>query len=452
MVIYITDRHGVVLHNCASGLPDNDVILSEKLTDELASGVKTFECSLISTDKIRETAIPGNYILAYGSLFSIITSRFDTEDNTVEVYCEDAGLDLINKVAGTIAKTTKTFKQWIEATIGTSVASGWTYNFNIKNSSKQLDYSSESTAMERLLDILSNYDAEMFFSYEIHGFKWVSRTINFVAKRGAAENEYRLYLGKEVSSISEEKSIIDLSNVWKVYGKDKKKLENLSGYATATKSFDRKGHHYEVVGSEVRCTDSINDWKSKLDKDGRIVQVKYTEYSTAAAAISYAIRNMSVDTVYSYEVKLEYFPEGIECGDYVYVLDESDNILLYARVLGWVRSETTDNEITLGDFKRLGSSIADIDFSSIRIYTLQIESSNGLIGKDSISTVLNVTVYKNGQAITNAEAIPECQLNWYEDGVLIPATDSRISNDGFTFTTGSLTAGHTYNCRLEEVE
>jgi len=452
MVIYITDRHGIVLHSVASDLPESREIISDKLTDELASGIKIFECTLIATDKIRDTAITGNYVLAYGSLFTIMTSRFDTDGGTVELYCEDAGLDLINRIAGNVAKASKTFSGWIENTLGTSASSGWTYNYNIADTSKSLEYTSESTALERLLNILANYDAEMYFSYEIHGFKWVSRTINFVQKRGSAEKEHRLYLNKEISAISEEKSIMDLATVWKVYGADNKKLEKLSGYSSATKTFDKNGHHYEVVGSEVRCTDAIDNWKSKLDTDGRIVQVKYTEYKKAADAIAYAVRSMVVDTVYYYEVKLAHFPEDIECGDYVYVLDDTDDILLYARVLSWTRSETGRNECTLGDFVRLESSIADIDFSKIRIYSMQIESSAGLIGKDSLSTVLSVTVFRNGQAITEAADLVEGELHWYEDNVLIPSSDSRISNDGFTFTTGTLTTGHTYACKLEEVE
>ena len=452
MVIYITDRHGIVLHSVASDLPESREIVSDKLADELASGVKIFECTLIATDKIRDTAITGNYVLAYGSLFTIMTSRFDTDGGTVELYCEDAGLDLINRIAGNVAKASKAFSGWIETTLGTTASSGWEYNYNIADTSKSLEYTSESTALERLLDILANYNAEMYFTYEIHGLKWVSRTINFVQKRGSAEKEHRLYLGKEVSSISEEKSIMDYANVWLVYGKDTTNLEKLSGYSSATKTFDVNGHHYEVVGSEVRCTDAINESKSKLDTDGRIVQVKYTDYSKAADAIAYAVRSMVVDTVYSYEVKLAHFPGDIQCGDYIYILDDTDNILLYARVLSWIRSETGNNEITLGDFVRLESSIADIDFTKLRIYSLQIESSSGLIGKDSLSTVLSVTVFRNGQAITEGADLTDGELHWYEDGVAISPEDSRISNDGFTFATGTLTAGHTYACRLEEVE
>lgn len=452
MIIYIADRQGKILSSAATDLPENNNLISDKLTDELASGIKIFECTLAATDKLRETAVTGNYVLAYGSLFAIITSRFATSDKTIELYCEDAGLDLINKVVGNVTKAAKTFSGWIEATLGASSDSGWNYNYNISDSSKTLEYTSEATALERLLDILANYDAEMYFSYEIKGFKWVSRTINFVQKRGSAENEHRLYLNKEISAISEEKSIMDLATVWIVYGADNKKLASLSGYSAAAKNIDKNGHHYEVVGSEVRCTDAIDSWKSKLDTDGRIVQVKYTEYKNAADAITYAVNNMVVDTVYTYEVSLAVFPEDIECGDYVYVLDDSDDILLYARVLSWVRSETGNNECTLGDFVRVESSIADIDFTKIRIYSMQIESSNGLIGKDSVSTVLSVTVFRNGQAITEASRLSEGQLHWYEDNVLIPPTDIRISNGGFTFTTGALTTGHTYSCKLEEVE
>lgn len=452
MVIYFTDRHSNVIASAATDLPDNSTLLSEKLTDELATGVKVFECTLTATDELRAAAVTGNYVLAYGSLFSIITSRFSTADKTIDIYCEDAGLDLINRVVGQVKKTEKTFKGWIEKTLGTSSASGWDYNYNIKNKTKELEYTSESTALERLLNILDNYDAEMYFSYEIHGFKWVSRTINFVEKRGSSEKEHRLYLGKEIASISEEMSIAELSNVWKVYGADNKKLEDLKGYSSASKTIEHKGHTFKVVGSEVRCTDVTSDWKSKYDKDGRIFRVKYTNYKEAAKAINYAVKHMKVEPEYTYEVSLAVFPDDIECGDYIYVLDASDNVLLRARVLSWTRSETGNNECTLGNFKKLESSMADIDYSNIKIYSLQIESSNGLIGKDSLSTTLTATLFMNSQAITSAEELTEGELRWYEDGAKLDKADSRISNEGFTFTTGTLTTGHTYACKFEEVE
>ena len=459
MVIYIADRYGEILATAATDLPQNRTIIDDKLTDTIASGVKVFECSLQMNKEQRDAAVTGNYVMAYDRPFMIVQSTLTTSNNTIELYCEDAGLSFINKIVGTVKSTSKTLRGWIEATIGTEGASGWEYVFNVnEQATKTLEYTSESTALERLLDILANYDLEMFFSYSIEGMEWAKKTINFTERRGNADSAHHLYIDKDISEIRREESILNLATVWKMYGKDNKALEKLSGYSSATKTITTANHTYSVVGSEVRCTDAIDTWKSKLDTDGRIVQVKYTEYTKAANCISYAVREMDkiVDPVYTYEVSFVKLPDDLECGDYVYILDAHDEILASARVIEWSRSETKNiKEATLGDFVTLQSGIADIDFSRYSIYTLSISSSNGLTAKDSLTTSLSATVYHNGDPITSAEDLLQGELHWYVDDVEVtnnsdPTTFPYIANDGFTLQTGTITTGHTYVCRLEE--
>ena len=74
MFIYIADRQGLILATAATDLPGNKTILSDKITDTIASGVKTFECTLLMTDELREAAAAGNYVMAYDRPFMIIQS------------------------------------------------------------------------------------------------------------------------------------------------------------------------------------------------------------------------------------------------------------------------------------------------------------------------------------------------------------------------------------------
>ena len=53
MVIYIADRYGVVQTTASSDLPENKTLISDTMTDDLDSGVKTYECELIATDEIK---------------------------------------------------------------------------------------------------------------------------------------------------------------------------------------------------------------------------------------------------------------------------------------------------------------------------------------------------------------------------------------------------------------
>ena len=455
MVIYFANRNSRVIGTASSELPQNNTLIDDLMTDDLASGVKTYECTLIATDEIKEAAVSGNYLLADGQLYTIMSDDYNNYDQTIELYCEDAGLDLLNRYCPAIAKTSKTFEQWVKASIDLEAA-GWTLNFSgvNKSASKTLEYTSNATATERLSDIISNYNAEMYFTYSIDGFKWIKRTINFTNARGNQTNIHALYMDKDIDKIIRKRNVENLATVWYMTGKDNVRLAKLSGYSSAQKNFTRDGHTFKVSGSDVICTDAMQKWSSSLDTDGRIVQAKQTDYTDAASCINYAVREMVkiVDPVTNYEVSLKSLYDGAQCGDKVHVLDTHNDILLAARIIELQKSFVSgDATITLGDYTALKSSKAALNVEAIsQIFSLSITSDSGLIGKNSLSTILRVSVYLNGSVITSADELPVGHLVWYEDNVQIDSSDSRISDDGFTFTTGTLTTGHTYKCALED--
>lgn len=413
MTIYIADRFGKVLSIASTNLPKGIRIVDDLMTDEVRSGVKTLELVLAASDNnIRESASAGNYVLAEGSLFIILSSSFNTEEKTIRLYCEDAGLDLLNRTCGKVTKSSKTFEEWVNNTLGTSENSGWTYLFTTsKTETKTLEYTSESTATERLLNILDSFDAEMFFTYFVDGLRITERTINFAKKRGNDQG-LRLYINKDVKSITRNDSIEKLSTVWKVYGKDNKPLSSLTGYASAVKEYSsgdvvgqtKLEHSYEVVGDEVRCLEAINKWKSILDKDGKIEHVRYTNYTAASSAITYAVRMMekAVETETTYEVEMIRFPDNMRCGDKIAVLDAHDNIMLDARVLRWSRSESRGlSSIELGNFVTLQSSKADVTLPEITV-TQTATGADITVNGETVSIVNGATGATGPQGETGA--------------------------------------------------
>ena len=456
MIIYIANRNSEVIATASSELPENKTLISDNMTDDLNSGVKTYECTLIATDKLKETAVSGNYLLAGSQLYTIISDDYNNLDQTIDLYCEDAGLDLLNRVCGEVPAETHTLYGWINAQLGATSVSGWTYNYSgvDKNKELKLEYTSTATAMQRVLDIISNYDAEMYFTYAIDGFKWIQRTINFVSKRGNQDKVNALYMDHDVEKIVRKRNVENLATVWRMYGKDKVKLEKLSGYSSAPKSYTKDGHSFTVTGSDVICTDAASKWISKLDTDGYITQRKYSDYESATDCINYALREMVkiVDPEVNYEVTLRDLYDTAQCGDRVNILDARNEILLSARIIVLKRSYVTGKAtVTLGEYVALQSSKAELIVDGLsHIYTISITSDNGLVGKDSLSTTLRVSVYLNGSVITSANELPVGHLTWYEDGTAVSSTDPRIDDDGFTFVTGTLMTGHTYKCVLED--
>lgn len=459
MDIYIANKEGTILAVCSDIMPNNKTLLCDKLTDTLSAGVKTFEATLKATQQLQKAAVAGNSVMVDGSPFTIITSTHSYKDGIIDIYCEDAGLEFINRVVLPVEETTKSLQDWVIATLGTEEESGWHYNFNIANGNKKLKYEVEDTALGRLLNILDNYDAELYFSYELQGLNQISKTINFIQERGDKEHCHTVYIDKQVVSITEEQTVEELATVWVLYGKNNTKLSKLSGYSSATKEFpinEKRKHSYSVVGDELRCNEGIEKWKSVLNPSGRIVHYRATEYSDATALIEYAVKEMEkhADVVKTYDIELQELPPDIRAGQYMNVLDDKDQILINARIKQWSISRILNKiEVELCDFLPLTSSIVRNTVDELAIYSISITSTNGVVGTQELSTVLAVSIFYNGNVIQQSSDLPSgLALAWYEDGQLIPDSDNRITNDGFTFTTGVLTSSHIYKCELVEVQ
>lgn len=474
MIIYIANRRGRILESSSTELPGKSSILSDEVCDDVATGIKTIELTFHENEELRSALLPGNFILYGGKeyeLFTIIDVERSTEGNSLKAYGEDAGLDLINKIVDPWTATEDmSLAGCIDKVLGTNHM-GWNIKYvdiqgTTSKGKSHFEYTSDESAITRLNSILDVFGAEMYFSYEIDGFKLIQRTINISKSRGKKNATHSFYLGKQIKSITETGSIASLVTAFKLYGKDangnKKALSKLTDYSTyenmvitpEDKSVftGTRKYTYKVVGNEVRCTSQMKKWVSTLDTDGKILQVKDTNYKNAKNIISYAISQLEklADAAYSYQVTFPNIPEGISTGDYINVIDENDKLYLKARVLSWKKS-LIDNrfDVEIGNYSLQQGSKATADSAKALVRNLAINSSNGIIAKGSISTVLTVVVYQNGSTITEeADLDAGHELNWYENGIHIESTDSRISDGGFKFTVSGNTATKTYECRL----
>lgn len=474
MIIYIANRKGRILASSSTELPGKSNILSDEVCDDVATGIKTIELTFHENSELRSALLPGNFILYGGKeyeLFTIIDVERSTEGKRLKAYGEDAGLDLINKIVDPWTATEDmTLSGCIDKVLGTNHM-GWNIKFaDIQGTTSKgksyFEYTSDESAITRLNSILDVFGAEMYFSYDIDGFKLIQRTINIVKSRGKKNATHNFYLGKQIKSITETGSIASLVTAFKLYGKDangnKKALSKLTDYSTyenmvitpedkSVFTGNRK-YTYKVVGNEVRCTSQMKKWVSTLDTDGKILQVKDTNYKNAKNTISYAMSQLEklADASYSYQVAFPNIPEGISTGDYINIIDENDKMYLNARVLSWKKS-ILDNrfDVEIGNYSMQQGSKATADSAKALVRNLAINSSNGMIAKDSISTIMTIVLYQNGSTITEEADLDAGQkLEWYENGIHVESTDSRISEQGFKFSVLNNTTTKTYECRL----
>ena len=127
MIIYFADRDLNITGQASTTLPGGFRLYEDKLTEEIASGVNIFEFKVSHNDMERldlEGVIArSKYVLksggsafadkenTYTSLFQIIDDEYDTLAQEYYIYCEDAGLDLINKIVPEVTFKNKTLLQ-----------------------------------------------------------------------------------------------------------------------------------------------------------------------------------------------------------------------------------------------------------------------------------------------------------------------------------------------------
>lgn len=472
MILYFADRFCHVLYTASTDAVDGKLILSDTMKDDLTTGVKTLEVKLTRTEESQQVVIPGNLVFqrtSYGEneLFTIIESTYDAKSNTISIYCEDAGLDLLNTTVGAWEATASKSLAECIATISGS-APGWTILNNSSSTTKMgkeyFSYSGDESFTSRMLSFMTIFGTEMYFSYEIDGLNVIKRYINIVKKRGDAAATHTYTFGVELSNIVQKGTIEDVATAFTLYGVNKKgnrtALSGLSGYSTYSgktyKPTDttfptKRTRSYKVTGNQVQCVEGMTQWGSSLRQWGVITRVKETSYNNAKNAIEYAIREIEkvVDTAYSYEVEFVDIHNEIKTGDYIQIVDEGSKLYLKSRVQGWSKSETGNSfEVTLSNVSKLTSSKAEsVDISSIDSWSISVNRS--IITEEIGLTrcYLNAMLYLNGTVITDMSMLgANYALRWYDaSGNVISAFENQMRVEV------DLTLNAKYTCKLEDL-
>ena len=166
MIVYFADRQMQVLGLASTNLPEGFVIIEDLKTEEVETGVATFSCRIgfnkENRMKLESMTDAGNYLLrshdGENEFYTIIDTEIDTKNQTINIYAEDAGLDLLNEVAGEFEATESNTAEWyINKYI---VDSGFEIGINeIPSTSKRkLKLEGEETVTARLSSIATQFD------------------------------------------------------------------------------------------------------------------------------------------------------------------------------------------------------------------------------------------------------------------------------------------------------
>lgn len=368
MILYFTDRHMNILGQASTHLPEGLRISDDLKTEEVEAGVATLEFTLNYTEKTRKEAsrygAVGNYILRKNGeeeeFYTIITSEENVFKQEVEIYAEDAGMDLLNETVGAYA-VDKAYpaSYYVEKF---SYDSGFEVGLNeVSNLNRKLSWEGETTASERILSVATQFDAEVSYSFEIDRLRIRHKYINLHKKRGT-DSGRELRINREINNIIVKSSVEDLATALSVTG----------GYPEESETpITLKGYKYDdgdiyLSGSTLYSRSAVAKWSRYLSEKGNgtghIVQSYSYDTTSQSELCNRAVSKLKkiYDAAVSYEVELAYLPDGIRIGDTVNVVDDAGELYLSARIMKLESSAANDEyTATLGDYKAKSSGISD---------------------------------------------------------------------------------------------
>ena len=371
MIIYFANRSMEIQGSASTGLPGGFTVVEDTKTEEIETGVAVFECRVKfdGENRLQLEAMceAGNYLLRsdgdLNEFYTIIEVEVDTKEQTVYLYAEDAGMDLLNEVCPAYEAAANHDVAWYIKRY--TADSGFEIGINeVPDLVKKLKFASEQTATERLTEIAEGFGGfEISYSFAISGMEVTHKYINIYQERGKDVAD-QLRLNQDIDRITTKKSVANLATALSCTGgtpKGKKDPITLQGY-----SYD-DGDFY-VDGKLLKSRQAVAQWSryawevaDASDWQGYHIR-QYTYDTTSQATLcSKAIKELKKlrQMEVNYEVEINNLPEGIRIGDRINIVDDGGKLYLSARILKLETSICDRKQTaTLGEYLLKGSGIS----------------------------------------------------------------------------------------------
>lgn len=388
MILYFANRKMQILGQATTNLPKGFVVVDDMKTEEVETGVAVFTCTIgfdnTNRKHLEKMTEAGNYLLRSNGdeneFYTIIDVEIDTKDQTVYVYAEDAGLDLLNEIAPEFeADGSYNLKYYVDKY---TTDSGFEIGINEVPSAsvRKLSWEGESTVTERLASIATQFGGyEVSYSFAVENLAVTNKYINFYKKRGKEVGE-KLRLNKEIDRILTKKSIANLATALRCTGGTPENSETpitLKGY-----KYD-DGDFY-VNSSGVLCSrKALSKWSRYVwnkepgliggNYEGHICRLYSYDTLKQETLCSHAVSELKkyCEPEVNYEIELSSLPEGVKIGDRVDVIDDAGELYLSSRILKLETSITQNTKTAI-----FGEYLIKDDGISAKVEELANQFSN----------------------------------------------------------------------------
>lgn len=373
MIVYPCDRKMNVLGTITNGTEFQGMIISnDKRTEELEYGSTVLSLDISYKNESRQLTKDkfkiGNYLLIHFSdkddYYTIIEKEEDYKNNSVNLYCENCGLDLLNEVADAYdADAEYNIAHYINRYL---YDTGFEIKINELGDTikKKLSFYSGETLTSRILSIATEFEAEIDYSFEIDKLSVVHKYINIYKKRGNEDTNVELRLNREISNIVCTESIAELLTAFSTVSGSVPEGQNdaitLKGY-----TYDDGDIYVDKNTGWMYSRSGLAEWSRYLSESGTDVGHIVGEYSydttDQKTLCDKAVEELKKKSKSKseYNIELVYLPDNVNIGDTVLISDEDGNKYFTARLTKIERSETEDEvTVTFGDFEDKEPTVA----------------------------------------------------------------------------------------------
>lgn len=367
MIIYFADKKLNILGMASTKLSKGFKITDDNKVQAVDTGIATLGFKIVYTGEnkalLEQMTTTGNQLLCSrdgkDEVYTIIDTVEDSKNQDIEVYAEDAGLDLLNEIAEPFTSAeAKPISWYIEKW---TKDSGFEIGINeISDRSRKLSWDGEATVTERLASLSKQFDAEVSYSFDIKGLTVAHKYINIHKRRGKDVKE-ELRLNRDIDRIVVKKSISNLATALIVKGgtpEGKEEPITLKGYV-----YDDGDFYVDADGR--LCS------RTALAKWGRISEITSEDGLKKTQTFKHITKTYSYDTVVqktlcnhaigklkkirdieeNYEIDINKLPENIAIGDRINIIDEAGKLYLSARLLKLEESiDDGMQKATLGEY------------------------------------------------------------------------------------------------------
>lgn len=367
MIIYFADKKLNILGMASTKLSKGFKITDDSKVQAVDTGIATLGFKIVYTGEnkalLEQMTMTGNQLLCSrdgkDEVYTIIDTVEDSKNQDIEVYAEDAGLDLLNEIAEPFESAeAKPISWYIEKW---TKDSGFEIGINeISDRSRKLSWDGEATVTERLASLSKQFDAEVSYSFDIKGLTVAHKYINIHKRRGKDVKE-ELRLNRDIDRIVVKKSISNLATALIVKGgtpEGQNEPITLKGYV-----YDDGDFYVDADGR--LCS------RTALAKWGRISEIVSEDGLKKTQTFKHITKTYSYDTVVqktlcnhaigklkkirdieeNYEIDINKLPENISIGDRINIIDEAGKLYLSARLLKLEESiDEGVQKATLGEY------------------------------------------------------------------------------------------------------